>query len=58
MIAFPPHVAVGTDQTGQKFHAEQLPMTLLIDRSGRIAVSHVGMVDKAAFERDIQRLLR
>ncbi len=32
-------------------------MTILIDRQGRIAVSHIGIVDKAAFEADIQQLL-
>jgi len=35
-----------------------LPITLLIDRSGRIAETHQGVVDKAAFEQDIQRLLQ
>jgi cytochrome c biogenesis protein CcmG/thiol:disulfide interchange protein DsbE len=35
-----------------------LPMTLLIDRDGKIADSHVGMVDKAAFEGEIQTLLQ
>ena len=35
-----------------------LPMTLLIDRSGKIAESHVGIVDKDAFENKIKTLLR
>jgi hypothetical protein len=35
-----------------------LPVTLLIDRDGKVAESHVGMVDKASFERDIRRLLQ
>jgi cytochrome c biogenesis protein CcmG/thiol:disulfide interchange protein DsbE len=34
-----------------------LPVTLLIDRRGRIATTHPGVVDKNAFEKDIQRLL-
>ena len=33
-------------------------MTLLIDRNGKIADLHVGMVDKDAFDREIQILLR
>jgi hypothetical protein len=37
---------------------EAMPMTLLIDREGKIAVSHVGVVDKASFEKDIQTLLQ
>jgi hypothetical protein len=32
-------------------------MTLLIDRDGKIAESHAGMVDKEAFENKIKTLL-
>jgi peroxiredoxin len=35
-----------------------LPITFLIDRNGRIAGTHQGVVDKNAFEQDIQRLLQ
>jgi peroxiredoxin len=38
--------------------APNLPITLLIDRRGKVAESHVGMVTKAAFERDIRQLLK
>jgi thiol-disulfide isomerase/thioredoxin len=51
-------VAIGNDALGDKFHVEAMPLTLLLDRSGRIALSHAGIVDKAQFERDIQELLR
>ena len=34
-----------------------LPMTLLIDRNGRVAESHAGVVDKDAFENKIKTLL-
>ena len=51
-------VAVGNDQIGKQFQADELPKTLLIDRQGRIAVSHVGIVDKTSFELDIKRLLQ
>jgi hypothetical protein len=34
-----------------------LPVTLLIDRSGRIASTHAGVVDKGKFEADIRQLL-
>jgi len=51
-------VAVGNDEIGKRFHADELPKTMLIDRQGRVAVSHVGIVDKATFERDIQDLLK
>ncbi len=33
------------------------PMTLLIDRNGKISESHAGMVDKDAFENKIKALL-
>jgi hypothetical protein len=32
-------------------------MTLLIDRDGKIAESHAGMVDKDVFEKKIKTLL-
>jgi len=34
-----------------------LPVTLLIDRKGRIAEFHPGKVDKAAFEAEIRQVL-
>jgi hypothetical protein len=35
-----------------------MPLTLLLDRSGRIALSHAGIVDKTQFETAIRQLLR
>ena len=51
-------VAVGTDAIGQRFHVGEMPLTLLIDRQGRIAYSHAGVVDKDSFERNVKALLR
>lgn len=51
-------VAVGTDAIGSAFGLTAMPLTLLIDRQGRIALSHTGIVDRASFEADIQQLLR
>ena len=51
-------VAVGNDDIRKRFHADELPKTMLIDRQGRVAVWHVGIVDKATFEHDIQELLK
>jgi peroxiredoxin len=51
-------VAVGNDEISRRFQADQLPKTMLIDREGRVAVSHVGIVDKAKFENHIQELLK
>jgi peroxiredoxin len=51
-------VAVGDDALGARFGLQAMPLTLLIDRGGRIAVSHAGIVDKRKFENDIQELLQ
>jgi peroxiredoxin len=51
-------VAIGNDAVGERFHVEEMPLTLLIDRRGRIALSHAGIVDKEQFENDIQELLQ
>ncbi|HTV82002.1 MAG TPA: TlpA disulfide reductase family protein [Acidobacteriaceae bacterium] len=50
-------VAVGTDAIGKEFGVTALPMTLLIDRQGRIAASHTGIVNRAEFESDVRALL-
>ncbi|HTV15425.1 MAG TPA: TlpA disulfide reductase family protein [Acidobacteriaceae bacterium] len=51
-------VAVGTDAIGHRFGVTALPRTLLIDREGRIAAAHTGIVDRAQFQSDIRALLR
>jgi len=35
-----------------------LPITLFIDRNGKIAEAHTGIVEKDAWEKDIQQLLQ
>jgi cytochrome c biogenesis protein CcmG/thiol:disulfide interchange protein DsbE len=51
-------VVVGDDALAKQFGGiDALPVTLLIDRLGNIAYSHVGVVDKAKFEGEIQELL-
>jgi hypothetical protein len=35
-----------------------LPVTLLIDREGKIAASHDGLVDKGIYEREIRMFLQ
>jgi peroxiredoxin len=42
---------------GKLYSVETLPVTLLIDRDGKIAEAHMGMVEKAAFENEIKALL-
>lgn len=51
-------VVVGNTDLAKLYSVDSMPMTLLIDRDGKIAASHVGMVEKDAFEREIQILLK
>jgi cytochrome c biogenesis protein CcmG/thiol:disulfide interchange protein DsbE len=51
-------VVVGNPDIAKLYGVDSMPMTLLIDRNGAIAASHVGMVDKDAFEGEIQKLLK
>jgi cytochrome c biogenesis protein CcmG/thiol:disulfide interchange protein DsbE len=50
-------VIANQDLTTRYGGLPSLPMTLLIDRDGKIAESHAGMVDKDAFENKIKTLL-
>jgi len=51
-------VVIGNHDVANRYGGlPSLPMTLLIDRSGKIAESHAGMVDKDAFENEIKALL-
>lgn len=52
-------VVLGTFESAKQFGVDKgMPVTLLIDRDGKIANVNLGMVDKAAFEREIQTLLK
>ena len=50
-------LAIGTDAIGALYHLGAMPLTVLIDRKGRIAVSHTGVVDPKLFEADIKTVL-
>ena len=52
-------VLIGNDQTAQVYGGiDALPTTFLIDRQGRIASVHVGLVDRKEFENGIEELLQ
>ena len=52
-------IVLGTFESAKQFGVDKgMPVALLIDRDGKIADLHTGMVDKAAFEREIQELLK
>jgi peroxiredoxin len=51
-------VVIGDDQISQIFGSiDSLPTTLVIDREGRIASMHVGLVSKNTYQKEIELLL-
>lgn len=50
-------VVLGDERLSTQYDVTALPKTLLIDREGKIAVTHVGLVEKGKFEKQIQALL-
>jgi cytochrome c biogenesis protein CcmG/thiol:disulfide interchange protein DsbE len=51
-------IVLGAPDLEKPYQIESLPVTLLIDRHGRIADAHVGMVVKDTWEKEIQQLLK
>jgi cytochrome c biogenesis protein CcmG/thiol:disulfide interchange protein DsbE len=51
-------VVIGNESLAKQYDLKEMPRTLLIDRQGRIAVAHSGMVNKGSFENNIQALLK
>ena len=51
-------MVIGDDMTAQKYGGvESLPSSFLIDREGRIAAVHIGLVSKKVYQDDIDQLL-
>ncbi|HXI38612.1 MAG TPA: TlpA disulfide reductase family protein [Bryobacteraceae bacterium] len=51
-------VMIGTDDIAARYGADQaLPVSVLIDQSGRIAATHVGLPEKSAYRAEIEKLL-
>lgn len=51
-------ILLGTEHMGEMYDViEALPTTFLIDRQGRVAVTHRGLVSKATYEEGIRKLL-
>jgi len=51
-------VVLGDDKICKVYAVEALPLTLLIDREGRIAASHEGVLNKEAGEDEIKMLIQ
>jgi peroxiredoxin len=50
-------VVIATPELAKAYNVTSMPVTVLIDRQGRIALTHVGVVDRGSFEANIQTLL-
>jgi peroxiredoxin len=50
-------VVIAPANLAKRYGVGEMPLSILIDRDGRIADSHAGVVDRAAWESEIQRLL-
>jgi peroxiredoxin len=50
-------VVIGSEQLGRRYGLENMPMTVLIGRDGKVAAAHSGMVDRIGCEQEIRTLL-
>ena len=51
-------IVIGNEGLGRLYELNSMPMTVLIDRSGKIAASYTGVVDKHACESKLRTLLQ
>lgn len=51
-------VMIANEDVANRYHVESMPTTLIIDKSGRIASSHVGLGKKDDFRDEIEALLK
>ncbi len=51
-------VLIGDDMTAQNYGGvDSLPTSFLLDKEGRIAATHIGLVSKSVYQNDINTLL-
>jgi peroxiredoxin len=51
-------IVIGNDSTAKDFHVTAMPVTVLIDREGKIAATHSGIIAKATYQAEIESLLK
>ena len=51
-------IVIGDYDVTKLYKIKNMPVTLLIDKNGKVAEWHVGMVDRDVFENEIQTLLK
>ena len=54
-ISYP--IVAGNLEMASPYGVAALPVTVLIDRTGKVAATHIGVVDKKAFEAELKQLL-
>jgi peroxiredoxin len=54
-ISYP--IVAGNFDAAKPYNITALPVTVLIDRAGRVAATHVGVVNKKSFELELKQLL-
>jgi len=54
-ISYP--IVAGNFDAAAPYNITALPVTVLIDRAGRVAATHVGVVNKKSFEGELKQLL-
>ena len=55
--SMPYPTVIGSEALGKQLGLSGMPYTLLLDRHGRIAIAHAGVLDRADFDHHIQQLL-
>lgn len=51
-------IVIGADAIAKQFNVTAMPVTILIDRQGKIAATHAGVVAKSTYESEIKSLLK
>jgi thiol-disulfide isomerase/thioredoxin len=55
-VSYP--IVLGEPDVADRYGVALLPVTLLIDRNGKVAARHYGVVDKAGLDSEIRKLLK
>ena len=51
-------IVIGNEELAKQYGVEAMPVTLLLDRDGKIAALHVGLVSKNDYQAEIEALLK
>jgi thiol-disulfide isomerase/thioredoxin len=51
-------IVIGNEALGKSYGLSAMPLTVLIDRNGKIASAHAGVINRQATETNIRKLLQ